>query len=77
MQAEYHTSEGRIDLVIGSPTAVYIMELKLDGSPLLALDQIDRRHYALPFALDGRRVVKIGVNFSSDSRTIDSWIMEE
>lgn len=77
VQAEYHTSKGRIDLVIGSPTTVYIMELKLDGSPLLVLDQIDRRHYALPFALDGRRVVKIGVNFSSDSRTIDSWIMEE
>jgi hypothetical protein len=31
-------------------------------------------HYALPFAMDGRELIKLGVNFSTQSRTIDAWV---
>jgi hypothetical protein len=31
----------------------------------------------LPFAVDSRKIVKIGVNFSSKTRNIERWIIEE
>ncbi|MBO5741669.1 MAG: AAA family ATPase, partial [Bacteroidaceae bacterium] len=49
MQAEYRTSRGRIDLLIGTDKYVYIIELKLDGSAEEALAQINAKDYALPF----------------------------
>lgn len=73
VQAEYHTSDGRIDMVLGTADTVYIMEFKLDGSANEAMDQIDHKRYALGFALDGRRVVKVAINFSSKTRTIADW----
>lgn len=75
-QAEYHTSQGRVDMVVANDTTIYVMEFKLDGSPLKAMTQINNRNYALPFKLDGRQVVKVGVDFSSESRTISGWTFE-
>lgn len=75
VQAEYRTSSGRIDLVVANADTVYVIEFKLDGSAEEALAQIERKDYALPFALDGRRVVKVGVNFDRSTRTIDKWLI--
>ncbi len=77
VHTEYHTSRGRIDLVIDTPSRVYVMEFKLDGTAEEALRQIDERGYAEPFASTGKTVVKVGVNFSSETRSIDRWIVEE
>jgi hypothetical protein len=76
VKAEYHTSEGRIDLVLQTDAYTYVMEFKLDGSAEEALAQINDKNYALPFAVDNRKLVKIGVNFSSKTRNIDRWIVE-
>lgn len=76
-QVEYHTSRGRIDLVLQTDRFVYVMEFKLDGTAEEALRQIDERHYAEPFAADPRRVFRIGVNFSSEERNMERWIIEE
>lgn len=75
VQAEFHTSEGRVDLVLQTDKYVYVMEFKLDGTAEEAMQQINDRHYARPFEADGRRVFKVGVNFSKATRTIDSWII--
>ena len=75
-QVEYHTSRGRIDMVVQTADYVYVMEFKLNGSAEQALQQIEERQYALPFAADSRKVFRIGVNFSSDTRNIDRWIVE-
>ena len=72
---EYHTSKGRIDLVLQTEKYVYIMEFKLDGSAEEAIAQIREKEYALPFAKDGRTVYEIGVNFSSAARNIERWIV--
>ena len=77
VQAEYRTSAGRIDLVLANPQTIYVIEFKLDGTAEEALAQIESRDYALPFALDGRRVVKVGANFDSRTRTLDRWIIAE
>ena len=75
-QVEYHTSRGRIDMVVQTSDYVYVMEFKLDGSAEQALQQIEEKQYALPFAADSRKVFRIGVNFSSETRNIDRWIVE-
>ena len=75
VQAEYHTSQGRIDLLLQTDKYVYIMEFKLEGSAEDALKQIEDRNYAAPFASDSRKVLKIGINFSAQSRNIDKWIV--
>jgi hypothetical protein len=76
VKAEYHTSEGRIDLVLQTPAYTYVMEFKLNGSAEEALAQINSKNYSLPFAADNRKVIKIGVNFSSTTRNIERWIIE-
>ena len=74
-KVEYHTSRGRIDLVLQTDSYVYVMEFKLDGTAEQALQQIEDKQYALPFAKDSRKVYTIGVNFSSETRNIDKWIV--
>ena len=70
-QVEYHTSKGRIDLVLQTDKFIYVIEFKLDGTAEEALQQIHDKHYALPFASDRRKLFKIGVNFSAETRNIE------
>lgn len=74
-QAEYHTSEGRIDLVVKTSHYIYVMEFKLDGTAEAALRQIEEKHYASPFEADPRKLFKIGVNFSNQTRNIEKWVI--
>lgn len=76
-QAEYHTSNGRIDMVIKTDKYIYVMEFKLDGTAEEALTQINDKQYAVPFATDSKKVFKIGVNFSKATRGIEKWIVEK
>ena len=75
-QVERPTSDGRIDAVIQTPDYIYIIECKLDRTADEALRQIDDSDYAAPFAMDKRRIYKIGVNFSSQTRGVEQWIIE-
>lgn len=75
VQAERHTSVGRIDLLLQTSLFVYVMELKLDKSAQEALAQIDSKEYALAFEASGRKIFKIGINFSSKTRNIEDWII--
>lgn len=75
-EAEYHTSEGRIDLVLKTSDYIYVMEFKLEGTAEEALRQINEKHYAQPFEADSRRLFKIGVNFSNRMRNIERWVVE-
>lgn len=70
---EWRTARGRADVVLEMPRYIYVMELKLDGTAQEALNQIEEKGYARQFAHDGRRVVKIGINFSRETRNIDTW----
>ena len=75
-EAEVHTSDGRIDLLIRTPKFIYIIELKYDATPEQALSQIEEKGYARRFATDSRLLFKIGVNFSSRTRRIEAWKIE-
>ena len=75
--AEKETSEGRIDCVVECPGYVYIIEFKLNGSAEAALKQIEDKGYAKPYAADSRKVIALGINFSSEKGTIDGFKPKE
>ena len=77
VKAEYHTSQGRIDLVLQTDHFIYVMEFKLEGTAEEALQQINDKHYAQAFAADKRQIFKIGINFSNETRNIEKWIVED
>ncbi len=76
VQAEYHTSRGRIDLVLKAPNYCYVMEFKLDGTAEEALAQIKNKDYTLPFQLDGQQIIRVGLNFSKEHRNIERYVVE-
>lgn len=75
VNVERHTTNGRMDIVIQTPDYIYILELKIDKSAREALQQIENKGYAIPFANDSRRLFKIGINFSSKTKRVDEWVM--
>ena len=77
MRVEEDSAVGRADAVVHMPGAVYVFELKYDGSAEEALKQIDDKGYLIPYSADGKRLYKIGVNYDSDQRTIGDWIVME
>ena len=70
---EKQQSEGRVDCIVEVPDYIYIFEFKLDGSAAEALKQIEERGYAVPYAADPRPLYRIGVNFSSETGTVEDW----
>ena len=76
VQAEYHTSDGRIDLVLQTPKYCYVIEFKLDGSAEEALQQIKDKSYTLPFEQNGQHIFRIGMNFSNATRNIENYVIE-
>ena len=77
VQVEQATSQGRMDITVQTEDYVYIIELKLDKTAEEALRQIKDNQYARPFQTDGRKLYLIGVNFSSETRTVEKWVIEE
>ena len=73
VEAERQTANGRIDIVLRMPNTIYVLELKYGHSPEEAIGQTERKDYAAAFALDGRPVVEVGINFSRDERTVTEW----
>ena len=76
-QAEVHSSRGRADAVVKTPKFVYVFEFKLKGTAGQALQQIEEKGYTLPYAAEGRQVIKAGVEFSADKRNVERWMVEE
>ncbi|MDE7180983.1 MAG: PD-(D/E)XK nuclease domain-containing protein [Muribaculaceae bacterium] len=52
---------------------VYIIELKYNRSAQEALEQIECKEYALPWSVDNRQILAIGINYSTEKRRIDEW----
>lgn len=73
VNVEYHTSKGRIDVLIKTNCYIYIIEIKVNSNPDIAIAQIEDTQYSLPFSNDEREIIKIGANFSTESRTLENW----
>jgi hypothetical protein len=77
IRVEENSAIGRADAVVHTADAVYVFELKYDGSAEDAIRQIDDKGYLIPYSADGKRLFKIGVNYDSDLRTLGDWIIRE
>ena len=77
IKVEEDSAIGRADAVIRMTDTIYVFELKYDGSAEAAIKQIDEKGYLIPYSTEGKRLVKIGVNYDSRQRTISDWIIKE
>ena len=77
MRVEEDSAIGRADAVVYMPDAVFVFELKYDGSAEEAIKQIDEKGYLIPYSAEGKRLFKIGVNYDSNQRTISDWKIKE
>ena len=73
VEVEVHTPRGRVDVVMLSSNTIYLFELKLNNDAAAAIGQINLKDYASKFALSNLPVVKVGINFDSERRTISDW----
>ena len=77
VQAEEQTSDGRMDVALKMPDAIYILEFKYGKTTEDASQQIKEKDYAVRFASDTRPVYAVGLNVSTERRTIDSYTIEQ
>jgi hypothetical protein len=77
VDVERTISDGRIDMIAKTKDYIYIFEFKYDKDADAALQQIEDKGYAKPFAADSRKLIKVGVNFSRQHRCIDDWKVVE
>ena len=77
VEVEVKNAIGRADAVLKLADAIYVFEFKFDGTPEEALAQIESKQYTIPYQPDGRKIVKIGVNFDSATRSIGAWKVVE
>ena len=74
--AEDRQSHGRADLVAETPERVFVFELKVDGTPQEALDQIKEKGYAEPYRHSGKEVHLIGLSFDGETRRLTGTAAE-
>ena len=72
-KAEVHSAKGRADCIVETDDYIYLFEFKRDSTADEALLQIEEKGYALPYAADQRKLIKIGVNFDSKERNLSEW----
>ena len=77
VDVEVHTPRGRVDIVLLTKTDLYIIELKLNKNAQTAMQQINLKNYRQRFALSGKPVTKVGINFDSTLGNIEEWVIEK
>jgi len=82
VEVEPYSAIGRADAVVKTNTHIYVFEFKISitedykNSPEYAIDQINSKNYTLQYSVSDKKVVKIGVQFDSEKRTLGEWIIE-
>ena len=75
IDAEVRSAKGRADAVVKTKESIYVFEFKLNGTAEEAIQQIDTNGYLIPYKLDDRKLVKVGVEFSKKERNINRFII--
>ena len=76
MQSEVHSTKGRADSIVETPTHIYFLEFKINSDALTAFNQIVTKKYAVSYTADRRIKTGIGVNFNSSTKEMDGWHVE-
>jgi hypothetical protein len=77
VNSEVRNSTGATDVVVTTPNYLYVIEIKIDSTPEAALAQIEEKGYAVPYLKGPRKVIKVGVNFSTKEKTLSEWKVVE
>lgn len=72
-EVEVHNNVGRADCVLVNGNDVFIFEFKVDSSAEDALAQIEQNGYAKVYETSGKKITKIGANFSTKTRNLTEW----
>ena len=75
IQAEVHTSKGRIDAVVQNADSIFILEFKIDESAKSALEQIKARDYAQQYQSEQKNIFLIGV--ACQDKEIKEYLLEQ
>jgi len=75
IEAEINTSDGRIDAVVQTDTHIYVVEFKLDESADKAIQQIQTKAYLEKYKNQDKKLVGLGINFSSKTKNVSDWKM--
>ncbi|GHT39400.1 ATPase AAA [Bacteroidia bacterium] len=76
VQTEVKSARGRADAVVKTSDTIFVFEFKMDtnGTAEDALKQIDEKDYLIPYTADGRKIVKVGAEFSAEERRLSRWM---
>jgi hypothetical protein len=74
-EAEVRSAKGRADAVVKTKDIIYVFEFKLNDTAEEAIKQIDDKGYLIPYQLDGKKLVKVGVEFSKEERNLNKYIV--
>jgi hypothetical protein len=84
VQPEVRSANGRADAVVKTKDYIYVFEFKLNGTAEEAMQQlvlseaevIDDVGYLIPYQKDGRKLIKVGVEFGKEERNINRFIVK-
>ena len=76
VENEMLTCRGRIDLVAEFADKVYIMEFKCNQSADAAIKQIRKKGYAEKYKQSPKKIILMGINFSTEKRIPTEWKTE-
>ncbi|MDR2473095.1 MAG: ATP-binding protein [Tannerella sp.] len=76
-QIEVKDANGRADAVVKTADSIFVFEFKMDNKATAedALNQIDTKEYLIPYTTDGRKLFKIGAEFSVEKRGLTRWVI--
>ncbi|OQY03120.1 MAG: hypothetical protein B6I20_05710 [Bacteroidetes bacterium 4572_117] len=75
IEAEVLSIKNRIDAVVKSKNNIYIIEFKINQSAKKAIEQIKEKKYALKYTDDKRPITLLGINFDTEKKTIDDYLL--
>lgn len=77
VQTQVKRWRGRIDMVVHMPQTTYLFEFKIRDDADNAIRQMDERRFAESYQTYGRRVVKVGILFDTESWSIKERKIEK
>lgn len=77
VKAEEPSAKGRADMILRTSSCIYVIEIKYDATAAEALEQIDKKGYTDKYRLEGCKITKVGIAFSSQERNITEWLSED
>ena len=77
VDVEVHTSDGRVDMVMRTSYALYLIELKINKSAEKAMEQIELKQYDKRFSQTSLPIIKVGIDFSTKKHTLTGWVIDD